>query len=139
VFVWPVFVWRAGSSVGDDAEGAGEPARALMVLAFRQIRDRWSAETMSGVRQMLLAPKMELDADRSAGQFVPAGSARFLTMRRIGETLTGRIGIVELMPLSAGEIRGLHETFVERAFRGDLLDHRAEPLSWVDYARATTN
>jgi uncharacterized protein len=93
-------------------------------------------EFQRGGPGLLLALKMAVDADRAAGQFVLAGSTRFLSMRRLGETLTGRIGIVELLPLSAGEIRGVHESFVDRAFEGDLLDHQAQQLSRADYAHA---
>jgi hypothetical protein len=57
-------------------------------------------------------------------------------MRNLGETLTGRVGIVELLPLSAGEIRGVHESFVERAFVGDVLDVSPEAMSRRDYAEA---
>jgi uncharacterized protein len=79
---------------------------------------------------------MRLDASRSPGQYVLAGSTRFLSMRNVDETLTGRIGIAELLPLSAGEIRGHHEDFIERAFAGELLDHQAEALTRADYAQA---
>ena len=43
-----------------------------------------------------------------------------------------------LLPLSAGEIRGRREDFVDRAFAGGLLDHRAEALTRTDYAQAVT-
>lgn len=95
-------------------------------------------EFQRGGPQLLLALKMRLDASRDVGQYVLAGSTRFLSMRHIGETLTGRIGITELLPLSAGEIRGRREDFVDRAFAGGLLDHRAESLTRTDYAQAVT-
>lgn len=93
-------------------------------------------EFQRGGTPLLLALKMRLDASRSAGQYVLAGSTRFLSMRHVGETLTGRIGIVELLPLSAGEIRGTSESFIERAFTGGLLDQPAEALSRADYSKA---
>jgi uncharacterized protein len=93
-------------------------------------------EFQQGGPGLLLALKTALDADRRAGQYLLAGSTRFLTMRSVGETLTGRIGIVELLPLSAGEIRHASETFVERAFDAHVLDHRLEVLTRADYAHA---
>jgi predicted AAA+ superfamily ATPase len=93
-------------------------------------------EFQRGGTPLLLALKMRLDASRSPGQYVLAGSTRFLSMRNVDETLTGRIGIAELLPLSAGEIRGHHEDFIERAFAGHLVDHPAEALSRADYAQA---
>lgn len=85
---------------------------------------------------LLLALKMRLDADRTRGQYVLAGSTRFLTMKHVGESLTGRIGMLELLPLSAGEIRGQHETFIDRAFAGDVLDHPSESVDRRGYADA---
>lgn len=93
-------------------------------------------EFQRGGPPLLLALKMRLDASRRAGQYVLAGSTRFLSMRNLGETLTGRIGIVELLPLSAGEIRGVRESFVERVFSGAVLDATPDVLGRPDYAQA---
>lgn len=81
-------------------------------------------EFQRGGQPLLLALKRELDEHRGAGQYLLAGSTRFLTTRHLAETLTGRIGILELMPLSAGELRGATESFIERAFDDNLLDLR---------------
>lgn len=64
-------------------------------------------EFQRGGSDLLLARKMHLDASSERGQYILAGSTRFLSMRDRSDTLTGRIGIVELLPLSAGEIRGV--------------------------------
>lgn len=93
-------------------------------------------EFQRGGNGLLLAVKMRLDADRHRGQYVLAGSTRFLTMKQVGETLTGRIGMLELFPLSAGEIRGRHETFLDRAFSEDVLDHPCDPVERRGYADA---
>lgn len=91
-------------------------------------------EFQRGGTALLLALKARLDVDRSPGQFLLAGSTQFLGMRRLSETLTGRIGVLDLLPLSVGEIGGLHETFLDRAFSRTLLDVAAEPLARADYA-----
>jgi len=93
-------------------------------------------EFQRGGPALLLALKMRLDAGRERGQYVLAGSTRFLTMKRVGETLTGRVGVVELLPLSAGELRGRFESFVERAFAGQLIDAACEPIHRREYAAA---
>jgi uncharacterized protein len=93
-------------------------------------------EFQRGGDDLLLALKMRLDSDSGRGQFVLAGSTRFLSMRNISETLTGRVGIVELLPLSAGELRGTHETFIERAFAASLGDVTAAATDRADYADA---
>jgi uncharacterized protein len=93
-------------------------------------------EFQRGGNNLLLALKMALDSSANRGQFILAGSTRFLSTRTLSETLTGRIGIVELLPLSAGELRGTQEQFLDRAFGGALLDTQAMPLTRADYAQA---
>ncbi len=65
----------------------------------------------------LLSLKACLDKNRTKGQFVLAGSTSFLTSKRIADSLAGRVGILELWPLSVGEIRSVHENFIEQAFQ----------------------
>ncbi len=75
-------------------------------------------EFQRGGAPLLLAAKRLLDETQDRGQLLLAGSTRFLTARRLAETLTGRVGIIDLLPLSAGEIRGIRERFVDVAFAG---------------------
>lgn len=93
-------------------------------------------EFQRGGDRLVLALKATIDARRLPGQFVLAGSTRFLTTGRLSETLTGRIGILELLPLSAGELRGQAESFVDRAFDGDVPTTGLERLSRAAYADA---
>jgi len=73
-------------------------------------------EFQRGGDGLLLALKRELDKNNERGQFLLAGSTRFLTMQSVADTLTGRIGIVELLPFSVGELRGVTECFVDDVF-----------------------
>ncbi len=73
-------------------------------------------EFQRGGDQLLLALKARIDRSNDRGQYLLAGSTRFLTTRRLSETLTGRIAIAELLPLSAGEIRSSGASFVDLAF-----------------------
>ena len=50
--------------------------------------------------------KIEIDKDRHCGMFFLTGSQQFSLMEKATESLSGRIGIVQLYPLSAREIRG---------------------------------
>lgn len=95
-------------------------------------------EFQRGGDRLLLALKMTVDASNARGQFLLAGSTRFLSTRNLSETLTGRIGIVELLPLSAGEIRSNTECFLDKVFDGpsDPGAFRCEPLTRPDYAEA---
>lgn len=88
---------------------------------------------------LLTALKARLDLDRSPGQIVLAGSTQFLAMRSISETLTGRIGILELWPLSAGELRKTREFFLDAVFAGQVAEVVGEKAGRADYARALTD
>ncbi|MGQ0624618.1 MAG: ATP-binding protein [Sporichthyaceae bacterium] len=85
---------------------------------------------------LLLAVKARLDVDRTPGQFVLAGSTQFLSTRSVSESLTGRVGLIELWPLSAGELRGTSDGFLEAVFAGAALDLQAERMTRAEYARA---
>jgi len=77
---------------------------------------------------ILLAIKSRVDRDNSPGQFILTGSARFLTFPKISESLAGRVEIIDLWPLSHGEIEGTDERFVDRLF--------SDPEATRDIARA---
>ena len=50
--------------------------------------------------------KIQIDKNRHNGMYFLTGSQQFKLMETASESLSGRIGIVELYPLSAREIRG---------------------------------
>lgn len=65
---------------------------------------------------LVLAIKSKVDRDNSRGQFVLAGSMRFLTAPGVSESLAGRAGLLDLWPFSQGELAGVQERFIEVAF-----------------------
>jgi len=77
-------------------------------------------EVQRGGDPLVLAIKAAVDADSTRGQFVLAGSTRFLTEPRLSESLAGRARFVDLWPLAQGEIeRSEHgDRFVDALFRG---------------------
>lgn len=75
-------------------------------------------EFQRGGDDLLLAIKHRLDSSTARGQVLLSGSSNFLASRHLSETLAGRIGIVDVMPLSQGEIDGVTERFLERAMAG---------------------
>lgn len=77
----------------------------------------------------LLAVKAAVDASNRRGQFLLTGSTSYLADRGIAETLAGRAGRLDLWPLSAGEIAGARETF---------LDHIFDPAGWPGPRPAAT-
>ena len=72
--------------------------------------------------ELLLPLKAEVDRDRRPGRFLLTGSAHVLMLPRLADTLTGRVELVELWPLSQGEILRRREGFLDRLF--------APPREW---------
>lgn len=65
---------------------------------------------------LVTAIKLAVDLNPVPGRFLVTGSANFLTVPTLSESLAGRMGIVELWPLSQGEL--VHNppgTFVRQA------------------------
>lgn len=75
------------------------------------------------VPELLDAVKAELNADTRPGRFLLTGSTQYSALPRAAQSLTGRVHVVTVWPLSQGEIAGTPESFVEA-----LLD---EPRSVV--------
>lgn len=73
-------------------------------------------EFQLGGDELLRAVKRLVDADDTPGRFLLTGSAHFLTIPRISESLAGRVALIDLWPLSQGELRGRRDRFAERLF-----------------------
>lgn len=67
------------------------------------------------VPELLDAIKAELNRGLTPGRFVLAGSTRYSTLPQAGQALTGRVNIMDVLPLAQVEIDGT---------AGDLLVHR---------------
>lgn len=65
------------------------------------------------VPDLLPAIKAEVDHDRRPGRFLLTGSTRLLSTPEMSASLAGRVEIIDLWPLSQGEIRGQPESFVD--------------------------
>lgn len=95
------------------------------------------------VPDLLLAVKRAVDEDRRPGRFVLTGSANFLLMRRVSESLAGRATYLTLWPMTRRELAGAGSTgpwseLLERPAEAwpDLFRHRdAEPADWTEVAR----
>ena len=84
---------------------------------------------------IVLALKESVDSDDRPGRYLLTGSTNFLTVPSIAETLAGRVDIVQLWPLSMGELTGGSDDFVDRAFGSphDLLHHEPPVLDRTQY------
>ncbi len=98
----PELLERARDSAIDLVESATSP---VVIDEYQRAGD-----------ELLLAIKYLVDRDPRRGRFVLAGSTQFLTNRLLSETLAGRVGIVEVLPLSMGEITGRRETLIDAIF-----------------------
>lgn len=62
------------------------------------------------------ATKAEVDRDRRPGRFVLTGSSRLLAAPGLADALVGRVEIIDLHPLSQGELEGAVDSFTDRVF-----------------------
>lgn len=69
---------------------------------------------------LLRAIKLSVDADRRAGRYLLTGSANLLLLPQIGDSLAGRMEIVELQPLTAAEQNQQAGLFVSALLAGRL-------------------
>lgn len=72
-----------------------------------------------------------VDADRRPGRFILSGSQNFLMRKSITQSLAGRVGIAELLPLDQREMRGaglLASTPEEAIFNGSYPGQTANPV-----------
>lgn len=73
-------------------------------------------EVQRGGDDLVLAIKSAVDRDTQRGQFVLAGSTRFLSTPSLSESLAGRAGILEVWPFSEQELADSTASFLSTAF-----------------------
>lgn len=67
--------------------------------------------------------KKLIDEDRKPGQYLLTGSADPLLLPRLGDSLAGRLGIVDFYPLSSDELSRSKGTFLDSVFSGEFQTH----------------
>ncbi len=85
------------------------PARAIL-------------DEIQRVPELLRTLKLAVDRDRRPGRFVLTGSANLLLLRGLGDSLAGRMEVVQLQPLTAAE-----QARAPGRFLGALLAGRLRP------------
>lgn len=94
------------------------------------------------VPELLDAIKAELNRDLSPGRYVLAGSTRYSTLPQAGQALTGRVDILDVLPLAQVEIDGsAGDLLVHRLLAGTDLPNIVEPSVTTrdEYARRITS
>lgn len=84
-------------------------------------------EVQRGGEALVRAVKAAVDADPAPGQFVLAGSTRFLSEPTLSESLAGRAGVLEVLPFSQGELLGRRDVFIDVAFADPEQLRRIDP------------
>lgn len=73
------------------------------------------------VPQIFLPIKVDIDKHRDInGRFALTGSANPLLVPKLGDALTGRMLLLQMWPLSQGELIGVQESFLNRVFSKDF-------------------
>lgn len=84
---------------------------------------------------VLDAIKAELNRRLEPGRFVLTGSTRYSSLPEAAQSLTGRLHVATLWPLSQGEIDGTEESFIELLLEdpAKLIQSRPSQTSRRDY------
>lgn len=105
--------------LGTLADARADPAGFIRQLLGAVI------DEIQRVPELLLAIKIAVDEDTRPGRFLLTGSANVLALPTVGDSLAGRIEIVELMPFAQCELDGGEGQLIDRLFdddRGMIMD-----------------
>ena len=102
------------------ALAAGDPPGFIQSLSGAVVIDE-----IQRAPGLFPAIKLAVDRKRTPGRFLLTGSANVMTLPRLAESLAGRMQIIPLYPLSAGEVAGHCEGFVNRLFDGAIVKRRS--------------
>lgn len=81
------------------------------------------------VPELFLPIKSYVDQHRKPGIFALTGSANPLLVPQLGDSLAGRIELIELFPLSKGEKIGKKERFIDLLFSNKINQFKPDPLN----------
>ncbi|HZQ99066.1 MAG TPA: ATP-binding protein [Chloroflexota bacterium] len=87
------------------------------------------------VLPLLGAIKAELNRNLHPGRYLLTGSTRYVTLPATSQSLTGRAHIIDVWPLSQGELRGTKEGFLDGLLSdpGSLVTPAVSPTTRQDY------
>ncbi|OIO02784.1 hypothetical protein COY52_12030 [Candidatus Desantisbacteria bacterium CG_4_10_14_0_8_um_filter_48_22] len=84
--------------------------------------------------EIMNAIKREVDKNRKPGRFLLSGSANFLLLKNIAESLAGRALYLTLPPFTRREIQGTREqpAIIHFINEGSFPERKASPISWQE-------
>lgn len=136
---------QLGKNLGRPVLDCDDPSTRAAVRndpsGFVQHSDTVLIDEYQHVPELLDAIKAELNRDLRPGRYVLAGSTRYSTLPQAGQALTGRVDVLQVLPLSQGEIDGTPEQFVRRLLEGEEVTETSDASATTrdDYAiRATS-
>jgi predicted AAA+ superfamily ATPase len=104
----------AGRGLVDLDDPASRDAVEANLSAFAGAESPVFVDEYQHVPAILDAIKAELNRDLRPGRFVLTGSTRYASLPAAAQSLTGRLHVMTLWPLSQGEIDGVEERFAQR-------------------------
>lgn len=118
-----------------------EQALSDPVLLLDSVGDRVIIDEIQLAPALLSYIKMRIDNNRGhKGGYVFTGSQQFTMIRDLGDSLAGRIGLLDLLPFSVGEkqraieLRGGQACFIDSCLRGGwpelVVDPASRPADW---------
>jgi uncharacterized protein len=137
--------WLGGTRVAEQQARAGQVvlASSQLTRVDKRISLTWTLANFGyDAAELLDAIKAELNRDLRPGRFVLAGSTRYATLPQAGQALTGRVDILDVLPLSQAEIDGhTDDPLVHRLLRGEMPAAGSAPSATTreQYARRITS
>ncbi len=92
-----------------------DPTGFVAALPERAILDE-----VQRVPELLRTLKLAVDRDRRPGRFVLTGSANLLLLPKLGDSLAGRMEVLQLEPLTAAELARKPGRFLAQMLAGEL-------------------
>ena len=97
-----------------------EAARADPVGYVADLPERAVLDEVQRVPELFTSLKASVDARRKPGRFILTGSANVLLVPKLADSLTGRVAILRLHPLSQAEQSAKTPNLLSRLFEGNF-------------------
>lgn len=112
----PRYAYASFDDVATLAFAKSDPAGFVAALQPHAILDE-----VQRVPELLRALKLAVDRDRRPGRLILTGSANLLLLPHLGDSLAGRMEVVELQPLTAAEQARAPGRFLAAFLAGKLM------------------
>ncbi len=106
---------------------AAEDSPEGLLLRYKE-KSCIAFDEVQKVPELFSSIKAFVDKKPAKRQVLLSGSANYLTLPSVHESMAGRLGQVRLRPLTEGEIQGKPPRFIERLYKNEF----NEPLTFED-------